>query len=404
MIFEVNDNIKIWQEYNPFELSYSPDIEEVATSKVELARWGFNKQRISIINRWFDVLSPIELVLLRNKKDGYYRVIYIQINSDSGEYYIGKANRSRWSELNRYQGSGLKFKNKYKKDNKAFNRYFIAICDNAEETEKLEASIVTEELLKDDKCLNLIAGGAGVNRHQTSEVRNQKLRDYMKSNPHQYRSMMEAAKKAFQSGDSPALRARNKRIKQVMSAEKYREMSKRRIMKWKDENPEDYINARIKNREKIGSQEVQEKRKASLEKWQKENPEKYQEWQDKLIKSRTSPDANKKRSNSIKEFNKKNPDKARANALKRSRAAALKHSKAISMIDLVTGETIKEFESASSAAYWLKSEGYTESKNPASSISAVCNGRRSKAYGFYWRFLDSVIDCNKQLSFKLNIK
>ena len=59
----------------------------------------FNEEQISINDRWFDVLSPSELVRKRNKEDGYYRVIYIQINFESGEYYIGKANRPTWKQL-----------------------------------------------------------------------------------------------------------------------------------------------------------------------------------------------------------------------------------------------------------------------------------------------------------------
>ena len=62
--------------------------------------------------------------------------------------------------------------------------------------------------------------------------------------------MLEASKKAFQSGDTPALRARSLRIKEVMSAEKYREMTRKRITKWKEENPKEYAEARKNNREK----------------------------------------------------------------------------------------------------------------------------------------------------------
>ena len=73
-------------------------------SKRNLAKLGFNKVRIAIKDRWFDVLTPSELVRQRNKKDGYFRVVYIQINMENGEYYIVKANRPKWSELQRYQG------------------------------------------------------------------------------------------------------------------------------------------------------------------------------------------------------------------------------------------------------------------------------------------------------------
>ena len=97
-------------------MSLDDNLFDSFDSKRNLARLGSNRERIAIKNRWLDVLTPSELVRKRNKSDGYYRVVYIQINLESGEYYIGKANRPKWSELQRYQGSGLKFKNKFKKN------------------------------------------------------------------------------------------------------------------------------------------------------------------------------------------------------------------------------------------------------------------------------------------------
>jgi len=108
MITTINENIRIWQEFNPIELSMEFNWINSVDSKHNLAKLGFIKARIAIKNRWFDVLTLCELVRKRNNSDGYYRVVYIQINMESGEYYIGKANRPKWSELIRYQGSGLK--------------------------------------------------------------------------------------------------------------------------------------------------------------------------------------------------------------------------------------------------------------------------------------------------------
>lgn len=338
MITIINENIKIEQESNPIELSWDGSLSDYFYSQFNSASLWFNKQRIAIKNRWFDVLTPGELVRKRNKSDGYYRVIYIQINWESGEYYIGKANRPKWSELQRYQGSGLKFKNKFKKNKNDFVRYYIAKCETAEETEQLEASIVDKDLLSDEKCLNLVAGGGGTTRRPPIAKTSEKKREYMKNHPEQFKPMLEASRKAFQSGDTPALRARNKSIKKTMSAEKYREMSRKRIKKWKEENPEEYAKARKKNLEKIKTPEREAKRKASFEKWVKKNPEKYKAWQKKLISSRTSKEANEKRKASLKKFNKKHPQKAKANAQKRAKAAAAKTSKAVCMIDLESGE------------------------------------------------------------------
>lgn len=394
MIIKINDNISIWQEFNPLVLS----LEESAISPLDpnkiSARFGFEKQRISIKDRWFDIIHPSELVRKRNESDGYYRVIYIQINMDSGEYYIGKANRPKWSEIKRYQGSGLKFTNKFKKDEKAFVRYFIAACTTAEEAEELEASIVNADLLSDEQCLNLVAGGGGISKHPSIAGTSEKKREYMRNNPKQFLPMLVAAKKAFQSGDTPKLRARSKSIKATMSSENHREMSRERMAKWKKENPIEYAEARIKCSEKIKTPEVQAKRQASLNKWKEQNPEAYKAWQEKLVASRTSQTVNEKRGVSLKKFNENNPKEARKNAEKRAKAAAAKNSKPVSMLDLESGSVLRNFPSAQAAARWLVQEGMAKNANCVSSINAVClrractYGYRKKAYGYSWSFAE----------------
>ncbi len=394
MEIKINNNISIWREFNPFELSIDKD--EALYSERIATKLGINKERISIQGRWFDVLSPSELVRKRNQKDGYYRVIYIQINMDTGEYYIGKANRPKWSEIKRYQGSGLKFKNKLKNHKDSFVRYFIALCETAEETEKLEASIVNEKLLTDEKCLNLVVGGAGTTKRASIAESSKKKREYMAKHPDQFKPMLKAAKDAFLSGDTPALRARSKRIKEVMNDEKYKSMSRERLKKWKEENPEEYAEARRKNHEKIKNPEVQKKRQASLKKWAEENPEKYKINQEKLIKSRASQEAKEKRKKSLKEWRDSNPEVAEANAKKRAKAAASKRSKAVSMLDLVSGKILRKFTSIHEAARWLVENGIAKNTNCASSISSVCLrkpcttgfGVRKKAYGYDWRFTE----------------
>lgn len=398
MITTINENIRIWQEFNPIELSLDDNLFNSSDSKRNLAKLGFNKERIEIKNRWFDIFAPSELVRKRNKNDGYYRVVYIQINMETGEYYIGKANRPKWSELKRYQGSGLKFKNKYWKNKDQFIRYYIATCKTAQETELLEASIVDKELLSDEKCLNLVVGGGGTSRHLSIADSSDKKREHMKAHPDQFKPMLEASKKAFQSGDSPALRARNQRIKDVMSKEKYREMTRKRINKWKDENPIDYADARRKNLEKIKSAESQAKRKASLKRWAENNPERHNAWQEKLISSHTSQKANEKRKASLKDWNDKHPERAKINAQNRAKAAALKTSKEVCMIDLQSGEVLKIFPSQHAAAKWLVENGKAKNMNCVSSISSVClrkpcstgYGYRKKAYGYDWRFTSDI--------------
>ncbi|HAU1200844.1 TPA: hypothetical protein ACF5XO_001311 [Legionella pneumophila] len=398
MIIKVNDNIKIWKEFNPFELYMNENLFNSSCANRNLAKLGFNKERVEIKNRWFDVLTPSELVRKRNKSDGYYRVVYIQINMESGEYYIGKANRPKWSELKRYQGSGLKFVNKFNKNSDEFVRFYIASCETAEETELLESILVDSELLSDEKCLNLVAGGGGTTKHPLIAETSEKKREYMKSHPEQFQSMLEASKKAFQSGDSLSLRARNLRIKEVMSDEKYREMTRERIKNWIVENPEEYAAARKKNHEAIKTPECQEKRKASFDNWVKNNPEEYQAWQEKLISSRTTPEATEKRKASLKEWSEKNPEQANVNVKKRAKAAAEKLSKEVCMIDLQSGGVLKTFPSQHAAAKWLVENGKAKNLNCVSSISSVClrkpcttgYGSRKKAYGYGWCFASEI--------------
>lgn len=378
----INTHIKLWKESNLHDYF-----------KGQTTFNFFVKERIAIKDRWFDVITISELVRNRNKSDGYYRVLYIQINFKNGEYYIGKANRPKLSELIRYQGSGLLFKAKFNKYKNNFVRYYIAQCDTAEETEALEASIVDEELLNDEKCLNLIAGGAGVTKHPSSEERNEKIRQHMINNPQQYKPMLAASKKAFVSGDTPALRRRSQRIKEVMNSGDYGEQFKKRLDKWKTNNPEEYVEARRKNKESIQRAEVQEKRKVSLYEWKKANPEDYAKWEDNRIKALKNPESREKRKDSLKRWREANPQQHKANATKRAKAAGEKLSKKVCMLDLTTGDVLKEFNSQHDGARWLVDQGIAKNINCVTSISAVCLGKplksgkhRNTAYGFGWRF------------------
>ena len=385
MITEINDKITIWTKFNLAKLS----MENISPPNIL-----FNEEQISINDRWFDVLSPSELVRKRNKEDGYYRVIYIQINFESGEYYIGKANRPTWKQLERYQGSGLKFKNKFNKHRNNFVRFYIASCKNSEETELLESSLLTSEILSDEKCLNLVAGGGGLNKHTTSAETSEKKRAHMQRHPEQYQSMLKASKKAFQSGDTQSLRDRNQRIKEIMSDKKYRDMTRTRIEKWIQENPEKYKESRMKMLESSKTIQSREKRKASRNSWIAENPEKHKVWQEKLIKSRTTPEAIAKRKASLKKWRDKNPQQAAENAKKRTNASAAKTSKEVCMVDLESGNTLKTFPSQHAAARWLVENGKAKNTNCVSSISSVCRkspcttgyGYRKKAYGYGWCF------------------
>ncbi len=64
--------------------------------------------------------------------------------------------------------------------------------------------------------------------------------------------------------------------------------------------------------------------------------------------------------------------------------------KAIDMLDLTTGEVLRQFASQKDAAAWLVQEGKAKSLSCASSVSAVCRGagNRKQAYGYKWAYAD----------------
>lgn len=399
MKFIISDYVTVWQKYNPFELSAFDQVKGYLHNTPEhiAARmFGYNPTRIWIKDTWHNVLPLYQVVRSKSGADGGYHFLYIQINLSTNEYYIGKVNRKRWSEIKRYQGSGLKFKNKYKGHETEFVRYFISCCSTAKETEEEEAKIVDETLLKDPKCLNLVSGGGGTSEHYSREKRVSHQRQFMKAHPEQFQSMIEVAKELYRSGDSQQLRQRSEAIKTTMSDDRYREMMSERILRWQREHPEEYLQSRENNKRAMQKPEVKEKKRRARQKWIEEHPEEHKAMQERLSEARNSPEARKKRSKSLKEWAEKNPEKAKANTKKRSAASVAKCSKPVNMCDLQTGEVIRTFKSQHEAAQWLVENGLAKNTNCVSSINGVCQrkpcttgyGYRKKAYGYDWQYAE----------------
>ena len=395
--YKLNDNISIYEEIDSslfcfLSSPYIPTNELVLPNQPSIS-FSPQSKRIKIGDRWFDIIPKWKLYRMRNA-DGYYRAIYIQINWETSEYYIGKANRPTWRQLMRYSGSGLRFVNSYKKHKEQFERYYIAFCSSSEETEKLEAEIITPSILADALCLNLVAGGGGTNKHPTKEEKIKKRRQWMLNHPDQYAAMIEGSKKAFRSGKTPQLKARSERIKKTMSNEKYRVQFRKRIADWRESYPEEYKESLKKNHDIIRQESVQKRRKESFQKWVKEHPVEYEQWQQKLIESRTSEKANIKRGNSIKKYNLENPEAAKANVRKRLEAAMAVTNRPIYMIDIDTDEVVREFKSQHDAARWLVEQGIAKNTKCVATLGAVClyyqnpdrRRRRLKAYGYKWVF------------------
>ena len=410
---KISEKVLIWEKFNKYELYAPAPVTGYLNDSSEhlMARMhGYIPTRIQIKDAWYDVIPLFMLVRSKSEVDGAFHFIYIQINMTTKEYYIGKVNRKRWSEINRYKGSGLKFKNKYKGHEYEYIRYFIASCKTSEETEELEAKIVDEELLEDPKCLNLVCGGGGTSEHYDREKRAARQREIMEEHPEFYQSMVETAKKLYQSGDSFALQQRANAIKATMSDEHYRQLMSERIRRWRAENPEEYAKAREKNRLAMQKPEVKEKRNQTRKKWAKEHPEENKVLQEKLNVARNSPAARKKRAESLKKWNADHPEEAKANAEKRSAASVAKCRRAVNMCDLETGEVLRSFESQHAAAQWLVDHGLAKNMNCVSSINSVCQrkpcttgyGYRKKAYGYDWQYADLKNEKHNQNEEALN--
>ncbi len=343
--------------------------------------------KICIRGRWFDAI-PLGTAYRTQSADGYYHFIYIQINTNTCEYYIGKVNRKRLSELKKYQGSGVKFKAKYKQHSEEFERFYISSCNTAKETELLEAEIVCEELLKDPFCLNLVIGGGGTNEHYDYD-RRQKQSEYMKAHPEQYAALVRYVKD--HSNDRDMIDRRNEKITETMSAEIYKDMTRDRMNKWRDEKPEEYKKAREKNKASIRTENTRKKKSDSAKAYIKNNPEEHRRNEEKRIQAATSPEARAKRSKSQKEWISEHPDEVKLRAQK----SAIKNRKAVNMLEKNTDKVLKTFNSLNEAAEWLVDNGRAKSINCKTSISAVClhkpcttgYGYRKEAYGFSWEYV-----------------
>ena len=402
-LIEFGDNLKVEQKYSMFELAQPIGVANYSdfnmSSDLAMARMlGYNPTRIFIKNEWFDAI-PLHMLVRTKSKDNYFRFIYIQINYNTGEYYIGKVNRKRWKEIERYQGSGLLFTSKYEKHKDEFVRYFIAACDTQKETEELEARIVDDELLQDEKCLNLVRGGGGTNVHYDKEKRSSRQKEIMKAHPEYFQSMVQTAKEIYCSGPSFQLEKRNNSIKETMDTDEYREMTRERILRWKEEHPDEYAKSREKNRLVQQDERVREKKRIGREKWIIEHPDEYEANKKKTLAACHTPEAEKKRSESLKAFYRDKPEEAELIKHKRSEASVEACRKSVNMLDLETGEILKTFSSQHEAARWLVEQGKAKNTNCVSSISSVClkkpcttgYGYRKKAYGYGWEFSEDKI-------------
>lgn len=94
----------------------------------------------------------------RKQKTIHY--IYKTICLVTGRYYIGMHSTNNLDDG--YMGSGLRLRRSIRKYGvEQHKKEIIEYCNDVYELSKREAEIVTHELINEDLCMNLVAGGYG---------------------------------------------------------------------------------------------------------------------------------------------------------------------------------------------------------------------------------------------------
>lgn len=92
-----------------------------------------------------------------------FHYIYKVTNMVNGMYYIGKHSTNNIDD--NYFGSGNLLLKAFKKYNRRnFKKEIIQFCDTEREAFKLEAKLVTTDIVKDRKSYNIIVGGMGMQK------------------------------------------------------------------------------------------------------------------------------------------------------------------------------------------------------------------------------------------------
>ena len=107
-----------------------------------------------------------------------YNYFYRIVNKKNGHYYYGVHSTDNIDDG--YMGSGTRLKKaieKYGIEN--FEKEIIKICNDRKEAYELESNYVTESLIKDDNCYNIILGGEQFNTEFLVAVKNSKGENFL---------------------------------------------------------------------------------------------------------------------------------------------------------------------------------------------------------------------------------
>lgn len=104
------------------------------------------------------------------EKENRYYLVYKTTNLKNGKFYIGVHETHNLDDG--YLGSGKILRNSvYYHGKENFKRDILEFCEDKKKTYQKEKELVTEELIMNSKCMNLVVGGVGfINDEKHREV------------------------------------------------------------------------------------------------------------------------------------------------------------------------------------------------------------------------------------------
>ena len=118
------------------------------------------------------IVTMITMMKMKNKNHYIYKIT----NKENGKFYIGKRSTKRDIHKDKYMGSSKAIGKDVKLHPEKYVKVIICQCESEDEAYKTEALLVTQELVDDPMCYNLVVGGRRGNFEVISRKISQSLR------------------------------------------------------------------------------------------------------------------------------------------------------------------------------------------------------------------------------------